>query len=141
MKSAAEVVRQLLVDLGVADDPPDGAYPARALGEEDTPDDHITVYNTTAARLGRVHTSGKFVQNPGFQVRVRSGDETTALVKADAIRTALSGVLRRTVTVDAVDHTVQCVSQLGEVIDLGVDTPQTRRRLCTLNGVLTYKER
>jgi hypothetical protein len=99
------------------------------------------VYNSSAKRADRRHDTGEFRQMPGFQVRVRGEDQPTALRKCEEIRTALSGQVNRvTVTVDTDLFHVHCVSQLGEVLDIGAETPESRRYIATLNGVLSFKE-
>jgi hypothetical protein len=132
----AEVVRQLLLDLGVCDD----EYPCRAFVEEDQPDNHVTITNTSAKRENRLQSTGVFRQMPGFQVRVRGEDETVCMDKAEQIREALATEVRRThVTVDAMVFLVHCVSQLSEVLDNGYEG-NTKRHIATLNGVLSYRE-
>lgn len=152
--SPSEVVRQLLVDLGLgvdgtwaANEYTGAAWPVSAGGELDKPDNTITVYDTTGRGLGRGMAGGELNQNFGFQVRVRGTTHRVGWVKADSIqRTLAEGVSKRQVNVAADATTpagrylVWCVSQVGQVLPIGTEVPKSKRKLFTLNALVTIKQ-
>lgn len=138
LDSPAEIIRQLLVDLELGSGSPPGPWPVFATTEPDAPDDVITVADTTPLLQGRVHVTGEQPDNPGFQVRVRSGTHNPGYVKAAEIADALSRrATRAVVTVGDRTYLIQSVTRTTGVIPLGRESPASRRRLFTLNAVMS----
>jgi len=139
--SPADIVRQLLVDLGLAVDPAwmgarDVAvgWPAFAHTEPPQPDDCITVRETDPQDDGP-DMHGNLYFHHGCQVRFRSSVQNDGQNKARAVQTFLfqpSNVQRRTVTLDSVNYEVWCVIP-GGVLNLGMNVPTDKRFLVTLN--------
>lgn len=142
--SPAAIVRQLLIDLGLATSPdadPLLPWPAYAKSEPPTPDNCVTVYDTAGTLTGRAHPTGELFGYQGFQIRVRSATDRVGWVKADAIITALSvDVYRRTVTVGGNVYLVQCVTRIGDVIAIGREAGVSERRIWTLNAQLDARQ-
>lgn len=134
--SAAEIVQQLLIDLGVATDPDDGEdWPAYYSNMPDSPDDCLAVLDTSAIKHGRSQVDGTTWVHYGVQVTVRGGDVRTAYVKArDVSRAFDEDVVRDEVTLDDSIYTVHAVSRTGAEVPLGPEGT-TRRRLWTLNAL------
>ena len=142
--SAADIVQQMLVDLGVATDPdldPLQAWPVYASGEPATPDQCVTIYDTEGRQHGRLMTDGSIQEHLGFQVRVRSKDHSAGWLRADLIRATIAqDVYLRVVTVSAVSYLVQCVAMLGNILTLGKESPTSKRSLFTVNATLCVKQ-
>ena len=141
----AQIVQQLLVDLGLGtlrSASPSGAWPVFRGVEPDLPDNAITVYGTVGLDDGRSMIDGELFDQPGFQVRVRGTDGDVAVEKVEAIRTSLAVSVRlRDVRVEAATYLVWSVSRIGQVLVLGLETPKSKRSLCTLNAQLAVRER
>jgi hypothetical protein len=141
--TVAEVVRRLLVDLGVgtsrANNLPWSAYHGT---EPPTPDDVLTVFTTTGRNDGRAMLDGRLWQHFGFQVRVRSAGQASGALKADEVRTTLAmAVYDEVVTLDATHYLVHCCGGLGEVLPLGPEVGGGRGRyLFTVNGLVSLKQ-
>lgn len=87
--SAADIIRWLLVDLGIVGNPNDSpvpAWPAYATLEPEILDDLVTVYDTASIDQGRTHYDGERQEREGFQVRVRATDTVEGYDKADEIK-------------------------------------------------------
>lgn len=133
--SPADVLRWLLIALGLGTDPANGGeWQVYAGNEPGTPDQVITITDTAGTPQGRLHIDGEVIATFGFQVRVRSKDHPTGWLKADAIRNALAKSVDRTqVTVGGVAYLVPCVVRIGNVIPLGKESA-SKRSIFTLNA-------
>ena len=146
--SPADVVRNLLIDLGLGTAPADGgAWPVYVAQEPNSPDSVITVYDTSGILDGRFMVSGEVQENHGFQVRVRCANTWRGYEKAQEIAVALDeSTSLKTVSVgdDAgtgdQTYTVYAVSRKGGVISLGKDTPRTKLNLFTINAVVSLRQ-
>lgn len=141
--SPADICRRLLIGLGQLTDPLPWetgvglAWPGFVSAEPNVPDNCVTLKDTQGSDDGRVMTDGEPQDHFGFQVRVRGTDHAAAWAKADAIRTALAmSVDNRTVSIDASTYTVHAIARIGQAINLGKDTPTSRRSLFTINAVV-----
>ncbi len=136
----AEVIAQMLVDLGVATDPesadPDDAWPAYSGTEPDGPDDCITVRGTTGQDMGSSMIDGHRWESEGFQIRVRTSPHTkrAGFAKATAIGVALDErSAQRVVVLDGTTYTVSDVCGRSPVLQIGPEKATTRRELFTIN--------
>ena len=138
--SAGAIAAALLVQLGEATDPPaNGAWPVYFDNEPSDPDNCITAYSTVGRLLGRFY-DGSLLDDSGFQVRVRAINATVGWTKVDAVRVALSTVKRAQVNVSGGGkYLVWCVDNISQIKDIGSDSPKTRRRLFTVDAMLTVK--
>lgn len=142
LHSPADVVRQLLVDLGLgidyADDRTDWAL--FASGEPDLPDNCITVYDTTGLDEGREMVSGERQEHHGLQIRVRSKTQAVGFAKARDISVALDeDVYQETVAVDGDSYLVWAVRRTGDPLFLGKDAPNSKRNLFTINATVSLR--
>jgi hypothetical protein len=141
--TVAEIVRRLLVDLGVgtsrASDLPWSAYHG---SEPPSPDNVITALATPGVSDGRSMTDGATFDHYGFQVRVRAAKEVDGNRKADEARTTLAKlVYDATVSLDSSHYVVHCFSRLGQVAPLGPETQGGRGRyIFTFNGQVSLKQ-
>lgn len=139
--SPADVIRRLLIQLGLGSDPPAAPWPVYAGKEPGVPDNVITVRTTEGTDDGRDMISGEVWGHPGFQVRVRASDYVTGRTKADAIGDALAtGVYQTVVAIGASRYFVHAVTHIGDVIDLGAETPSSQREVFTLNATCVVRE-
>ena len=129
----AEIVEKLLSDLGLgslvsADDDwpifvtsyPDG---------DDVDDNLIACYNTASSMQGRINFTGEFVEYHGIQIIVRAATEDVGYAKAKAILQGLdTNVLNTTVTISTATYNVQSMLRTGDVISLGPEQDNKRRR-------------
>ena len=151
--SAAAVIRQLLLDLGlgVAASYSDNKYTGQAWpvfndGEPASPDNCITVYETQGQDDGRDMISGEQMTHVGFQIRVRAVDQPTGRPKINTIRTGLStqvgyGLIgsQRYVTVGSNRYTVWAIAGIGNVITVGKESPSSTRFIFTLNALAAIR--
>lgn len=130
-----EIIRKLLIDLGQAANSQTVDWSIFSYSEPNTPDNCITVYNTTGTTQGAFQTSGEVQEFHGIQIRLRGNNKKTAFAKANDIFVALSGVQMRTVTVESANYTIASVRPTANVIDLGNETPDSKRRIFTINAI------
>ena len=144
--SPADVVRSLLIQLGLGSDLPANdqsplsAWSVYKGAEPSAPDNVLTVTDTVGRESLREMVSGRVHSFYGFQVRIRSADPDEGFLKADAIRKGLAeDVLRSQVNVETSVYFVQCISRIGAILPLGWDTPTTKRSLFTINATLRVR--
>ncbi len=141
LHSPANVLAQLLVDMGQGTAPEESdAWPVYTAKEPNLPDNCITCYDTSPREDGRVHTDGERQEHQGVQVRVRARTHPAGYAKIRALATALDQyVYQALVSLDGAEYLLWSVSRTGGILSLGVDSPNTRRVLFTLNAVLTVR--
>ena len=141
----AEISRQLLVDLSLGTLPSEEAsWPIHVHTEPATPDNCMTVYDTTGSDDGREMVSGEMQGHFGIQLRVRAESAQLAWAKAFAATEVMAeNVLRSQVSVteDSVTETyiVQCFARISDPISLGRD-PSSSRYLVTVNAVVSLRQ-
>lgn len=137
--SPADIVRHLMINLNLGVLPStrssgDPTWPIFSDKEPSVPDDCITVKDTTGTSDGRRMVDGFPQAHFGLQVRVRAVDKNAGWRKAVAIRTLLSTSVRMTaVAIGSDTYNVAAVTHMGQVIPLGDETPQSKRKVFTLN--------
>lgn len=140
--SPAEVMRHALVALGVGTLPTAaGSWPIYGHSEPDTPDNVITLYDTTGVGHGRSHIDGEIQEHQGVQVRIRSDKQDTGYPKAKAIAELLDKSINRlTVTIGAAEYLVHAATRTGDVLSLGKESPTSKRNLFTLNFIVALRQ-
>lgn len=138
LHSPADILRQLLVNIGAGSLPTsEAAWPITTDQELPEPDDVITIYDTLGRIDGQSMPEGEIDEHYGIQIRLRSGLHTDGYRKLFAIRRYLSrSVTDVTVTLDGNSYRVWSIPNLGSINRLGKDAPNSRRRLFTLNGTM-----
>lgn len=136
--SPADVVRWLLAGAGLATDPAtSSAWPAYADAEPGSPDEVITVRDTTGRDFGFEQPSGDLVEHHGIQVRVRARDHATGWAKARSLAVAFDRTLiRQAVTVGPTTYCVHSVSRTSGPLGIGTETGASKRHLFTLNATV-----
>lgn len=135
------IVRQLLVDLGLVISANGSTTPwqGQCVAEPSTPDQVITVYETSSEDNGRIMFDGSRVEQRGVQIRVRGGAyQNDGYLKARQVAIVLDQQVRRTtVAVDSVEYMIHSMNRKSDVIYMGEDTPTSRRKVFTINYTVT----
>ncbi len=137
--SPAEIIRAVLLQLGLGTDPTPWAsgignpWPVFASGEPNTPDDCITCYDTVGVDHGQSMVDLELYVHYGVQIRVRSNDHRTGWVKANDVREQASKFGQQSITIDGSVYLVWAVAKMGQVLPIGKETPTSKRSLFTLN--------
>jgi len=151
LHSTAEVVRQLLVDLGYAAAPavPQvNAWPIYVGSEPDgagVPDNVLSVYDTQGGPAPRFAQTGELGGNDGFLVRIRASDYQTGWRKGDELQTALAehpDLVRtegRGVVIASSSYAVYGIVNIGAILRLGLERGG-RRWLFTVNAELVVEQ-
>lgn len=139
--SAADIVRQLFVDIGYLSDPdarPLGEWPAYARKEPTKPDDCVTVYNTEGVNVGRIQIDGEEEGWWGIQVRVRGRDSRVAWRKASRLWYAMtSEIYDRTVRLETTRYVVGAFLQVNKPLDVGEAAPDSACWIVTVNSLVS----
>ena len=145
---AADVVRQLLIDLGLCashTDTPAAVWPVFVTNEPDDPDNCVTFYNTSPVTDGHDQTTGDAFQHEGVMVRVRATHDDVGYAKADAVKRGLCRVTLRQVDVtnarvgDA-SYVVNAITLASGPLPNGKDSPSSDRDVFTLNFLVSATE-
>lgn len=142
LQSPSEVLRRVLIGLGVAADPPALPWPLYRGNEPSDPDNCLTIYDTMGTQDGRAMYDGEAYEHPGFQLRIRSLKHGTGHAKASELRHALAERIHMVavgVSGSAVTYLLHSVNRIGGVMSLGQDVPSTKRYLFTINGVMAIR--
>ncbi len=108
--------------------------------DETVPNNAICLYDTMANQEGREMRSGKNVEHPGIQIRVRASDYVTGNTKMNALVEYINAVYLLRFDVGNYIYELQSISN-GSVLPLGVETAgQKRRHVFTCNLALSMLE-
>jgi len=140
--SPADIVRNLLINLGLGTTPSDsGSWPIYSDLEPGSPDSVITVYNSAAILHGRRMPDGETDEHHGVQIRVRDANPKSGYTKSRAIVRSLDvDVSLNTVTFDSSTYTIQSISRVSDVLSIGKESPTSRRNLFTINAMCSLRE-
>ena len=145
--SPADVVHYLLIALGLGMLPVPGfaytatSWPVNAGQEPDSPDNTITLYNTTGNKHARIMIDGETVEDPGIQIRIRGTDDPTASIQAELIKVAIDEkAIGYNVQIGGHNFTVYAINRVGNPIQLGNESPTSRRRIYTINATVTLRQ-
>lgn len=153
--STGEVIRRLLINMALGADPPPPSpqgttWPVYAPKEPDSPDNVITVQGTAGVVGPSNMIDGEFNTLEGFQVRVRGANNHLAARKANAIADGLQRITWKVITCPAVTkdgqtvpagtYKVQQVSISSGPIELGNESPESKRYLFTINGLVSMSQ-
>lgn len=140
--SPAQILTELLITLGLFDDPDDSSFTFPVFTTV-MPDDAFlpgsvaTVYNTPGLKDGRL-MSGVIIFHHGVQLAVRIADPEAGWLKCNLVEQAMQAVTESTtVTIGATTYTLNNVSQQGPILALGLEGGTVRRHLFTLNFLMT----
>jgi hypothetical protein len=135
----ADIIRWLLIDLGVGTDPEDGDdWPIYVSNEPDEPDSCITIYDTAGQVDGRSQIDGEIYEHYGFMIRVRGVKSRGVYPRASLIAQQMAENVRmETVVIDGGDerYLVHAINRKGGMNDLGKETPTSERNIVTINAI------
>lgn len=138
--SPSDIIKHLLVNESVGTlVSAAGTWPIFDSYERDDPDDAITMYDTAGNIDGRNMVNGETQHHYGIQARVRGKDKTTGWLKAQSIISFFDDVERNMVVISSSTYLVQAVHVTSGVIPLGADASSSRRRLFTINALVTLR--
>ena len=149
-KNAITLPSGAVIPAGLVTDPtlvPIQAWPCWADGEYDTPDSAVFVKDTQGRMDGRSMIDGEYYEHFGVQVSVRSVTPRAGFKKARQIAVALDqAVVNASVSIVDPDtgtthnYTIPCVSRTSGPMNIGKETPSTKRNHCTINFVFPIGE-
>lgn len=145
LHSPAHIIQQMLVDMGLGEDPETGDLtncPVYVSQEPSVPDCVITVYDTDTPTQGRDQISGGMFKRRGIKIRVRDANHTNAYVKARRVSVFLernTEVTDRLVTLDDNSYLVHSVSRSGSPVALGKETTTSKRDIFTIDATTTIR--
>ena len=136
--SPAQILAQLLIDLGLGNAPTTGgnqpSWPVVADNEPKSPDNTITVTDTTSIIFDGDSHGGRN-EFYGFQVKIRSGTHSIGWPKAKAIATAMDTFkAQETVVVNGTSYCVGQIIRASGPLRLGPEAGNSRRAF-TVNGL------
>jgi hypothetical protein len=139
--SPADVVRWLLINLGLGTDPAaDGLWPIHATNEPDWPDNMLTLYDTDPSIDGRIQQTGEITEHRGVQVQVRGVDHPTAWAKVEAVRATMDETVNKhLVIVESSAYIVYAITRRSGPLALGRESA-TNRFLFTINVAVALRQ-
>lgn len=140
--SPADVVRRLLIDLGLGAAPPaaSSAWPIYTGGEPNLPDQAITVTDTEGRGHGRDQVTGERQEHHGISIMVRAATFPAGYAKARDVATALDAQYQDVTTLGAARYLVHAVTRTSDVFSLGKESPQSKRSLFSVNALVSLRQ-
>jgi hypothetical protein len=138
----AQIIARLIVDLGVGALPSTSSsvtWPTYVSKEPTSPDNVMTVYDTTPVSDGRV-MDGESQYHYGFQLRIRGVNYSQGWTKASAVHSAFDSMYEKIITIDGTRYLVHSVVNNGGILSLGNESPESKRELFTLNALTTITQ-
>ena len=134
----AKVIRQLLIDLGLASDG-GPSWPAYSPNVPDLPNVMIAVTDTAGRDGGREMATGERAEHDGIQILLRDVDEDSGFLKAKQVAIALDAVSYENVSVGGHTYTVATIVRTGPVLPLGKAVPSSKRWMFSINAVVSLR--
>ena len=140
--SAADIICQLMLDLSLGTSYQLSLdWPVYVSQEPDSPDNCLTVYDTTPLLQGRAMIDGEVQERDGIMVRIRGATFLEARDKAVAIAIAFDQSVERTmVTIGSHVYRIQAISKTSGPIDLGKNVPDTKHHVFTYNATVSVRQ-
>ncbi len=145
--SPADVIRNLIIDLGDGTAPSDaGAWPVYVGSEPNAPDNLITCYDTAGEIQGHSQIDGEVQEDYGVQIRVRGDDFHGGQAKARAIAVALDAATLKVVRVGDVAGTgdetyiVMSATRRSGPLSLGKDVTTSKLNVFTINYTVAMQQ-
>lgn len=139
----SDIIRQLIMDLGLNAGPESGdpPWPVFVGLLTDQPDEAIGVYDTAGKIDGRIMLTGEQVEHPGVQVMVRSPAYLLAVNKAQEIAGAFDLTKGSVVELESGDiYTLLNISRTGAILPLGMGEDDRRRYHFSINAITTIRK-
>lgn len=139
VNSPADVLRYVLIEDGLGVLANSGVWPIGVGVEADSPDDAITIYDTTGIGQGRTMPDGETQEMHGIQVRIRAARYEPGYTKARSIAVHLDTVYQKIIVVKTHTYCVHSIGRISDVISLGKESPQSKRILFTVNALVCIR--
>lgn len=137
----AEIVGQLLVDLGIGSASLSSNWAVFIESEPDEPDNSITVYDTANELIGSVMVDGEVIEYPGVQVRIRSQNYPTGWTKMEEIKNAFDRTVKRTlVTIGSNVYRIHTFIRASGPFHIGREGESSDRDIFTINYTCALKQ-
>lgn len=140
--SPSNIVRYLLVGFaqGIIPVTINDVWPIYVASEPTSPDNVVTIYDTSGIVEGRLQGSGVVPEHFGFQVRVRAQTHEAGWAKIKQIANCMDTTVNRTVvTVSTNNYVVEAITRRGGIITLGKE-PNSSRIVFTLNATVAISQ-
>ena len=135
------VIRQRLIDVGVAVNSTTAKWSVFAPVEPSSPDDCITVQDTVGTPDVRSAVDMVQEYHPGIQVRVRAVDEEVGKLKAEDVRAALEQIGSNVVTLENGNkYSLLNAAKISDAKFAGREAGKTKRVYFTINCTLAVRE-
>lgn len=142
LHSPADILATLLVTGGEGGDQsltPLPAWPVYVMDEPGSPDNVLTVFDTSPVTNGRRMVDGVRVQHWGLQVRIRATTPLLGWAKAQSLGVFLDEVVKQSpVQLGTSRYLVEAIS-LTSLLSLGKETPTSKRVLYTINCLASMR--
>jgi len=139
--SPADVIRQLLIDEGLASNDVEADWCAYTGFFPNDPNQALCVYDMAGKQDGRLMKTGEQIIHPGIQIMIRGLDYLPTRFRAHDIAIGLDAQRKTVVAVESTgSYIVHNVSRIGDIMSLGMEMDGDRRRhLFTINAVVTIE--
>ena len=133
----AEIIQKVFILTGLGSDPlldPLQAWPVYSPLEPSMPDNCLTIGDTQGRDSGRTMVDGEMLLHYGIQIRIRAINERVGFRKGEAIRIKImEGIYQMRVTLESSIYLVPCLARPSQVLYIGIDNPNSKRSLFTIN--------
>lgn len=144
--SPADIIRQLIVDLGLGDDENGDEWATFDNSDPPSPDEVIVVHDTEGRDHGRSHYDGRRHVHHGFLVRVRSLDHESGYKKSKEIAIAFDetvydnevAIPDLTGTTESV-YVVHSITRPNDIFVLGTEETSSKRHRFSINCLATIR--
>lgn len=136
----ADVLRWLLIAMGFGTEPTlQLPWPICFKKEPTTPDNCITVYDTSSQMDGCSMIDGEQLQHYGIQLRIRTDDAKAGYAFAQNMYASVNAQLySQRVAIDSAVYDVQRLAKLS-FLSPGSNEPTDKRITYTMNGLLALR--
>lgn len=139
-ESPAEIVAQLLINLGLGTSVPDnGAWPVFVHALPPDKDDALCVYDTAGVLHGRLMKTGETREHKGVQIRVRSLLYRTGYRKIQDIEEAIDDTLNAQVVVEDGSYVIETINKTSTATYIGREETRDREAF-TVNATVAITQ-
>lgn len=140
--SGAHVLATYLYTTGIVSKPGSNlSWPLYVGTLPDQPAQAIVLMDTQGILGGRIQKTGRTLENPGWQFRIRANDTPTGILQGMKINDKLDAILRNEVNMlsPSKQYLIHAVRRTSPILPLGQEEGG-QRYLFTINGTITYGE-
>lgn len=142
--SPAQILRKLLIDLGLGSMPDPTTtiiWPIFAESMPSSPDNLICTYTTQGVLQGSSMVDGEVQESYGFMIKVSTAVDRDGWSMASLIVNKIDKeVNRTTVIIDAFSYLVHSMRRTSSILNLGKGVPANKQNAYTINGTMTITQ-